>query len=269
MIPLSHLLAQSPLIMGIVNVTTDSFADGGRYLNALAAIAHGEALLAAGAHILDVGGESTRPGAADVDEATELSRVIPVIESLARQGAFVSIDTQKPAVMRAAIAAGAKMVNDVNALQADGAVTICAEANIAVCLMHRQGTPATMQRAPIYGDAAAEVQAFLLARAAACEAAGIGAQNIVLDQGYGFGKTLDHNLALFRAIPALVAAGYPVLVGVSRKSMWQHLLGRAVDERLAASVVAAALAAQKGAAILRVHDVAQTRDALAVLAATQ
>lgn len=264
---LAEMLGKAPLIMGIVNVTPDSFSDGGRFVDTESATAHGAAMLAAGADLLDVGGESTRPGAASVDAATEIARTIPVIEALAKRCPYISIDTQKPEVMRAAIDAGAKMVNDVNALQAPGAVELCAAANVDICLMHRQGTSLTMQTAPQYVDVVSEVHDFLVARARACQAAGVAPDRIVLDQGYGFGKTLEHNLALFRAIPQLVASGFPVLVGVSRKSMWQHLLGRAVDDRLAASVVAAALAAQKGAAIVRVHDVAQTRDALTVLRA--
>jgi len=258
-----------PRVMGIVNVTPDSFSAAGRSPDPARAIDHARRLLADGAAIVDVGGESTRPGAADVSEADELARVLPVVEALAADGAVVSIDTRKPAVMRAAIAAGAAMVNDVAALGAPGAIEACAAAGVGVCLMHMQGAPATMQQAPDYADVVADVRAFLVARARACEAGGIAADRIVLDPGFGFGKTLAHNLALLRGLGSLAAAGYPVLAGLSRKSMLGAVTGRPVDERLAASVAAALAAVARGAAIVRVHDVRETVDALAVWHAVQ
>lgn len=257
---------ERPLLMGIVNVTPDSFSDGGRYTSSAAAIAHAEQLRDEGADILDIGGESTRPGAASVSLQEELDRVIPVIESLAARGAAVSVDTQKPEVMREAIRAGAAMVNDVNALRAPGAIEVCAKAGVAVCLMHMQGEPRTMQATPQYEDVVAEVQAFLIQRAEACEAAGMTKDRIVIDPGIGFGKSLAHNLDLLRATDAFAASAYPVLIGVSRKSMFKALLGLEVNERLVPSVVTAVIAARKGAAILRVHDVKATRDALTLQA---
>jgi dihydropteroate synthase len=250
--------------MGIVNVTPDSFSDGGRFLDTGRALAHARQLVAEGADIVDVGGESTRPGAAPVSEAEELARVLPVIEALAAEGARVSIDTMKPAVMRAAVAAGAVMVNDVQALRAPGALAAVAEGRAAVCLMHMRGEPRTMQRDPRYDDVVAEVRAFLAARAQACLDAGIARERIVLDPGFGFGKTLAQNLALLRALPDLCSLGYPVLAGLSRKSMLGELTGLPVDERGAASVAAALVAVRNGATILRVHDVRDTVAALAV-----
>ncbi|MCX7893132.1 MAG: dihydropteroate synthase [Burkholderiales bacterium] len=256
-----------PLVMGVVNVTPDSFSDGGRFLDAQAAIEHARRLVEEGADILDVGGESTRPGALPVDEAEESRRVLPVLEGILPLGIPVSIDTTKPGVMRAAIAAGAAMVNDVTALRSPGALEAVAAADAGVCLMHMLGEPRTMQASPAYGDVVAEVRDFLAARAAVCEAAGIGRDRIVIDPGFGFGKTVAHNLALLRGLPALAALGFPVLAGLSRKSTLGAITGRAVGDRLAASVAAALLAVQRGARIVRVHDVAATRDALAVLAA--
>jgi dihydropteroate synthase len=251
--------------MGIVNVTPNSFSDGGRFLDATRAIEHALAMRDDGADIVDVGGESTRPGSELVSADQELERVMPVLAALVREGACVSVDTVKPDVMRAAIAAGAAIVNDVNAFRAPGAVEVAAAASSAgVCIMHMQGTPATMQEAPHYEDVVAEVSAFLLERATALEAAGIARSRIVLDPGFGFGKTLEHNRALFRALPKLRALGYPLLVGVSRKKMIGDLTGRAVDERESGSVAAALLAAQNGASVLRVHDVRETVDALKV-----
>jgi dihydropteroate synthase len=214
-----------------------------------------------------VGGESTRPGAAAVDEATELARVLPVFGALARDGALVSVDTMKPAVMRAALAAGASMVNDVHALEAPGALEAVASSGAAVCLMHMRGTPASMQRAPDYGDVVAEVRDYLGGRAHACEQAGIARERIVVDPGFGFGKTRAHNLALLAALPDIVALGYPVLVGLSRKSTLGAITGRDEGERLAASVAAAVLAVERGASIVRAHDVRETADALAVVQA--
>ncbi len=253
--------------MGIVNVTPDSFADGGRHADPAAAIAHARALLADGADILDIGGESTRPGAAPVAERDELARILPVVTALAADGAIVSVDTTKPAVMRAAIEAGATMINDVRALAAPGALDAVAASGAAVCLMHMRGEPQTMQEGPDYADVVAEVRAFLVARAAACEAAGIARERILLDPGFGFGKTLAHNLALLHALPTLAATGYPVLAGLSRKSMLGALTGRPVGERMAASVGAALAAVARGAAVVRVHDVRETVDALKVWSA--
>lgn len=257
-----------PRVMGILNVTPDSFSDGGRYAGLARALDHARAMLADGADVVDVGGESTRPGAAPVDEATELARVVPVIEALAREGALVSVDTTKPGVMRAAIGAGAAIVNDVGALGAPGAIEAVAGSGVAVCLMHMRGTPATMQSAPDYADVVTEVRGFLEARARACEAAGIARDRIVVDPGFGFGKTLAHNLDLLARLDEIAASGYPVLAGLSRKSMLGAITGRPEGERMAASVAAALSAVQRGAAIVRVHDVRETVDALAVWRAT-
>jgi dihydropteroate synthase len=253
-----------PIVMGILNVTPDSFADGGRHGDVAHAIAHARQMAADGAAIVDVGGESTRPGATPVAEDEELRRVVPVVGALARDGFVVSVDTRRAAVMRAAIAAGAAMVNDVTALRGAGAMEAVAGSRAAVCLMHMQGEPATMQDAPRYDDVGAEVIAFLLARAQAAEDAGIARERIVLDPGFGFGKTLEHNLQLMRALPRLVAAGYPVLVGLSRKGALGTVTGRPVQERLPASIAAALAAVARGAAIVRVHDVRETVDALKV-----
>jgi len=250
--------------MGILNVTPDSFSDGGRYADPARALDHARAMLADGADVVDVGGESTRPGAAAVDEAAEIARVVPVIEALAREGAIVSVDTMKPGVMRAAIAAGAAIVNDVRALEEEGALEAVASGGAAVCLMHMRGTPATMQSAPEYRDVVAEVRGFLVARARACEAAGIARDRIVVDPGFGFGKTREHNLDLLAGLPAIAAAGYPVLAGLSRKATLGAITGRPEGERVAPSVAAALLAVERGAAIVRVHDVRETVDALAV-----
>ncbi len=250
--------------MGIVNVTPDSFADGGRYASTEQAIAHGFTLIADGADIVDVGGESTRPGAPEVPLQEELDRVIPVVAALAGAGSSVSIDTRKPDVMRSAIAAGAVMVNDVEALQASGALEVCATTGVAVCLMHMKGTPRTMQAAPHYDDVTAEVAAFLLGRAAAAIAAGIGPERIVLDPGFGFGKTAAHNLILMRSLGSLVTNGFPIAVGFSQKATLGAITGRPVGERMVASVVMALVAVQRGATMVRVHDVAETVDALKV-----
>ncbi|GAB4122355.1 MAG: dihydropteroate synthase [Sideroxydans sp.] len=250
--------------MGIVNVTPDSFSDGGLHASAAAAIAHAHRLIEEGADMLDIGGESTRPGAAEVGVQEELDRVLPVLEGLRGVAVPLSIDTWKPEVMRAALAAGASLVNDVNALRAEGALQAVAVSDAAVCLMHKQGTPQTMQQQPHYADVVAEVGAFLRARVAATEAAGIPRNRIVIDPGFGFGKTLAHNLALLRHLEALSALGVPVLAGLSRKSMLGAITGREVGERVAASVATALLAVQRGAAIVRVHDVRETVDALKV-----
>ena len=258
-----------PRVMGILNVTPDSFSDGGRFFDRERALDHARRMLADGADLIDVGGESTRPGAAPVDEAGELARVIPVIDELAREGALVSVDTMKPAVMRAAVAAGAAMINDVNALRLPGALEAAASTDAAVCLMHMQGEPRTMQDAPSYDDVVAEVRDFLVERAQSCEAVGIARDRIVLDPGFGFGKTLAHNLALVRALPELVATGYPVLAGLSRKSSLGAITGRPGGERLAASLAAALAAVARGASLVRVHDVRETVDALKVWTAVQ
>lgn len=253
-----------PLVMGIVNVTPDSFSDGGRHASTAAAIAHAVQLLEDGADILDIGGESTRPGAAEVGEQEELDRVLPVIEGLRGIAVPVSIDTWKPKVMQAALDAGASMVNDINALQAAAALEAVAGCGAAVCLMHKQGAPQTMQQQPQYRDVISEVSEFLSQRMAVAEAAGIARDRIVLDPGFGFGKTLAHNLALLRQLETFCAWGVPVLAGLSRKSMLGAITGRDVGERQAASVAAALLAVQRGAAIVRVHDVRETVDALKV-----
>lgn len=257
-----------PLIMGIVNVTADSFSgDGHAHTGLSDALRHAERLIAEGADMLDIGGESSRPGAIPVSVAEELQRVVPLLERLKGCGVPLSIDTVKPEVMRAAIVAGADLINDIAALQAPGALEAVADSNAAVCLMHMQGTPGTMQAAPQYDDVVQEVMAFLAGRVAAVEAAGIARERIVLDPGFGFGKTLAHNQALFRALPHFAHFDLPLLVGVSRKSMLGQITGREVDERMPASIAAALLAAQSGAHIIRVHDVAATKDALAVLSA--
>lgn len=253
-----------PLIMGIVNVTPDSFSDGGHFASVQAAIAHGLALAQAGADILDIGGESTRPGAALVSVEAEKRRVLPVIEALAREGRVVSIDTRKPEVMQAALAAGATMVNDVMALRAPGALESVAASEAAVCLMHMQGQPQTMQQTPHYADVVGEVGQFLRERVTVCAQAGIPPSRIVIDPGFGFGKSLAHNLALLKNLTRLTAGDVPVMVGMSRKSMLGTLTGRGVSEREFAGIAAHLLAAAQGARLLRVHNVAAMRDALAV-----
>jgi len=258
-----------PLIMGIVNVTPDSFSDGGHFLDAKQAIEHGLLLIEQGADLLDIGGESTRPGAASVPEKEELARVLPVLAGLRDSGAALSIDTQKPGVMRAAIEAGADMVNDVNALQLPGAVAAVASSGVAVCLMHKQGDPQTMQQLPMYYDVVAEVRAFLQARLHAAQAAGIARERLVIDPGFGFGKNLEHNVALLKQFDALTDLGVPVLAGLSRKSMLGKIADLEVHERVHASVAAALLAVMKGAKIVRVHDVKATRDALAIVNAVE
>ena len=272
MLPLNcgaySLTFDRPWIMGIVNVTADSFSGDGHAQDSLAvALRHAERLLAEGADMLDIGGESSRPGAVSVSEAEEVDRVVPLLEALRGCGVPLSVDTVKPGVMRAAIAAGADLINDIAALQAPGALAVVAESRAAVCLMHMQGTPGTMQANPQYHDVVQEVMAFLAERVAAAEAAGIARDRIVLDPGFGFGKTLQHNQTLFKALPDFAHVDLPLLVGVSRKSMLGQITGREVGERLPASIAAAMLAAQAGAHILRVHDVAATKDALAVLSA--
>ena len=250
--------------MGIVNVTPDSFSDGGLHLQRDAALAHAQQLIAEGADILDIGGESTRPGAQSVGVQEELDRVLPIIEGLRGAPVPISIDTCKPEVMRAAIAAGAQMVNDINALQDTAAMNTVAASNVAVCLMHKQGNPQTMQEQPHYQNVVTEVSAFLRERIAAAEAADIQRQRIVIDPGFGFGKTLAHNLAMLRELNKLTELGVPVLAGLSRKSMLGALTGQDVAQRLPASVAAALIAVQHGASIVRVHEVRATVDALKV-----
>ncbi len=261
-----RLTLDRPRIMAIVNVTPDSFSDGGEHFDAAAAIAHGLMLAGQGADILDVGGESTRPGADEVPVDEELRRVIPVIEALVRDSdCIVSVDTGKPEVMRAAIAAGAGMVNDIRALRSEGALAVVADSGAAVCLMHMQGEPRSMQDAPHYDDVIGEIHRFLAERIFACEMAGIDRKRLVIDPGFGFGKTLAHNLTLLAGLDRFADLDVPVLAGLSRKRMIGTVTGReATGERVYGSVAAAVLAAQRGAAILRVHDVAATRDALAI-----
>jgi len=251
-----------PLVMGIVNVTPDSFSDGGR--SPRQAIEHGLSLRAAGADILDIGGESTRPGAAAVTVQEELDRVLPVLEGLRDCGATLSVDTMKPEVMRAALAAGADMINDVHALQAPGALDAVANSDCGLCLMHMRGEPRGMQSNPRYTDVVAEVKQSLQARVEAAFQAGVSRERLLIDPGFGFGKTLEHNIALFKAIPELAQIA-PVLVGVSRKSMLGLITGRPIEGRLAASIAAALLAVGRGAAILRVHDVGDTVDAMKIM----
>lgn len=262
------LVLDRPRIMGVLNVTPDSFSDGGQWLSPREALFRAHYLAAAGADIIDIGGESTRPGAAEVSVQQELDRVIPVIEALWTETRLpISIDTSKPEVMREAASAGAGMINDVFALRREGALEAAAELNLPTCLMHMRGDPRSMQHEPVYADVAEEVESFLLERAGEAEARGLSREKIVIDPGFGFGKLLGHNLDLLRNLSRLASHGYPVLVGLSRKSMLGQITGREVEQRLAGSVALALLAAQRGAAVVRVHDVAETRDALQVLSA--
>lgn len=248
--------------MGVVNVTPDSFSDGGRFFDRSTAIAHAGQLAKEGADILDIGGESTRPGAAPVSEQEELDRVMPVLEQL--RDFCVSVDTRRPAVMKAALAAGASMINDVRALAEPYAHEAVAPTGCAVCLMHMKGLPATMQHEPRYDDVVAEVKAFLKEAVRKARFAGIGAERIVVDPGFGFGKTAEHNLILLRNLGKFQDLGVPVLAGLSRKSTIGKITGRPMDERLAGSLAMALLAIEQGAKILRVHDVKETRDVIAV-----
>jgi dihydropteroate synthase len=257
-----------PIVMGILNVTPDSFSDGDRYATVAAALARAKQIEEEGAVIIDVGGESTRPGAAGVDEAVEIARVVPVIEGIAAASDIaISIDTSKPKVMAAAIAAGACIVNDVFALRAPGARARAAASGVGVCLMHMQGEPRTMQENPHYDDVVAEVCEFLARQRDACIAAGIAREAIVFDPGLGFGKGLAHNMTLLKELPRLGALEGPLLIGVSRKSFIGRILGRPVDERLYGGLALAALAVIKGARIVRTHDVAATRDAIGMVSA--
>jgi dihydropteroate synthase len=264
------LVLDRPRIMGILNVTPDSFSDGGDWLSPREALFHAHRMAAAGADIIDIGGESTRPGAAEVSEQQELDRVIPVIEKLWTETRIpISIDTSKPLVMKEAVAAGAGLINDVFALRRENALQTAADLGVPVCLMHMQGEPRSMQHCPSYEDVTAEVEAFLLQRASAAREVGIPGNRILIDPGFGFGKSLDHNLALLNGLPQLARHGYPVLAGLSRKSMLGTITGRETGQRLAGSLALAMLAAQGGASIIRVHDVAETRDVLAVWSATR
>lgn len=257
-----------PVVMGILNATPDSFSDGGQLLkqgriNFDTVLARAEQMVKAGALILDVGGESTRPGAALVSVDEELQRVVPVVEVIARElDVIVSVDTSSPEVMTESAKAGAGLLNDIRSLRREGALQAAAACQLPVCIMHMQGDPQTMQVRPVYRSVVVEVLDFLLSRAAELQAAGIAQEQILFDPGYGFGKTPEHNLQLIQRLPDVVSAGYPVLAGLSRKSVIGHVLNKKVDERLAGSVSAALLAAQGGAKILRVHDVSETVDAI-------
>jgi dihydropteroate synthase len=265
--PLARILgAGRPLVCGILNVTPDSFSDGGLFDSVERAVEHGCRMAAAGADLIDIGGESTRPGSRPPTLAEEFDRVVPVVEALARTTHVpLSVDTSRPEVMRAAVARGAGMVNDVRALRSPGALQAVAELDVPVCLMHMQGSPETMQREPRYRDVVAEVLAFLAARKQACLDAGIRPEHLVVDPGFGFGKTPSHNVALLASLERLSTLGVPVMVGLSRKSVLGELTGRAMRDRLPGSLAAALIAAQRGATVLRVHDVAATRDVLAIL----
>ncbi|MCW9015194.1 MAG: dihydropteroate synthase [Gammaproteobacteria bacterium] len=256
---------QRPIVMGILNTTPDSFSDGGDYLSASNALDHAQQMIAEGADIIDIGGESTRPGAQPVALEDEINRVVPVISEIRNNSEIaISIDTSKPEVMRAAVAAGADLVNDVNALRAESAVETCAELAVPVCLMHMQGEPRTMQHSPQYENVVEDVADYLQQRMQACVQAGIKKERIIVDPGFGFGKTLAHNLSLLKHLDALQALGLPLLIGISRKSMIGAILDAEVDQRLHGSVAAAVLAFTRGAKIFRVHDVKPTVDALKV-----
>nr|WP_298112271.1 dihydropteroate synthase [uncultured Pseudomonas sp.] len=257
-----------PQVMGILNITPDSFSDGGRYAQRDAALRHAEAMWRAGASLIDVGGESTRPGARAVSPIEELERVAPVVEAIAGElDVIISVDTSTPAVMREAARLGAGLINDVRSLQREGALDAAADSGLPVCLMHMRGEPTTMQQDPRYADILSEVRGFLVERMAACATAGIAAERLILDPGFGFAKTLEHNLRLFKHLESLHELGRPLLVGVSRKSMIGRVLGHEVGGRLYGSLALAALAVGKGAQILRVHDVAETADVVRMLAA--
>lgn len=259
-----------PQVMGILNVTPDSFSDGGRFRQRDEALRHAAAMVAAGASLIDVGGESTRPGALQVSADEELQRVAPVVEAIAAElDVIISVDTSCPQVMRESTRLGAGLINDVRSLRREGALQAAAESGLPVCLMHMQGEPETMQKNPHYDDLLAEVQAFFAERMAACAAAGIAAERIILDPGFGFAKNLQHNLSLFKHMQVLHAFARPLLVGVSRKSMIGQALGREVDQRLAGGLALAALAVAKGACILRVHDVTETVDVVRMIAAVE
>lgn len=260
----------TPQVMGILNLTPDSFSDGGRCLDAATAVARAREMVAAGARIIDIGGESTRPGAAPVDEAEELARVVPAVEAVAAElDVLVSVDTSKPAVMRAAVAAGAGLLNDVRALREEGALATAVELGVPVVLMHMQGEPTTMQDEPRYGDVVGEVLEYLEERVLACERAGLPREQLLLDPGFGFGKTLDHNLQLMKHLDRFQSLGLPLLVGVSRKSIIGGVLDCPVEERLHGGVALAALAIWQNASIIRTHDVAATHDAVRMIEAVR
>ncbi|MCH5513459.1 dihydropteroate synthase [Pseudomonas syringae] len=257
-------------VMGILNATPDSFSDGGRYSQLDAALRHAEAMVQAGATLIDIGGESTRPGARPVSASEEVERVAPLVEVIARElDVIISVDTSTPEVMLATAGLGAGLINDVRSLQRPGALEAAASTGLPVCLMHMLGEPGTMQNDPHYDDLVGEVCAFLAERMKQCVAAGIGQQQIIIDPGFGFAKTLEHNLSLFKHMEALHALGRPLLVGVSRKSMIGAVLGRPVDQRLSGGLALAVLAMAKGARILRVHDVAETADVVRMIAAVE
>jgi dihydropteroate synthase len=256
------LALDRPLVMGVVNVTPDSFSDGGRFQDTEAAVSHARRLAAEGADIIDLGGESTRPGAAPVSEEEELRRILPVLERLS--DLCVSVDTRRPGVMKKVLAAGASMINDIQALTEPYALEAVAATGCAVCLMHMKGQPATMQREPRYDDVVTEVKSFLKDAVRKARFAGIGADRIVVDPGFGFGKTVRHNMDILRRLPSFQEIGVPLLVGLSRKSTIGYITGRPVDQRLAGSLAMALLALHGGAKILRVHDVSETRDVIAV-----
>jgi dihydropteroate synthase len=257
-------------VMGVLNVTPDSFSDGGQYNRPDAALVRARQMVADGATFIDIGGESTRPGAKPVSLQEELDRVCPVVEAAARElDAVISVDTSAPEVMAETAKLGAGLINDVRALQRDGAPEVAAKAGIPVCIMHIQGEPDTMQDRPEYRNVRREVSAFLTERIRVAEQAGIRPENILLDPGFGFGKSLEHNLQLLASLEQMHILGHPLLVGVSRKSMWGHITGREVNERLPASLAAATIAAMKGASIIRVHDVRETVDAIRVVAAVK
>jgi dihydropteroate synthase len=263
------LNAERPLIMGIVNLSDDSFSGDGLHGDAAAAIDQARRLIEEGAHILDIGAESSRPGAHPVSAGQEIARLLPVLDALRDCGVPLSVDTVKPEVMRAVLAAGSDMINDINALRAPGALAVVAASRAAVCLMHMQGEPETMQHDPRYDDVVVEVAEFLGERVAAAEAAGIALDRIAVDPGFGFGKSLAHNIELLRRLDELVVPGLPLLVGMSRKSMLGLITGRAAPQRVHGGVAAHVMAVLRGARILRVHDVAATRDALAVVQAVE
>lgn len=265
-----RLSLASPVVMGILNVTPDSFSDGGKFSSFELACQHADEMVAQGALIIDIGGESTRPGAADVSVDDELARVVPLVEYVAKHhDVWISVDTSKPEVMRQAVNAGAHLINDVRALLEPGALETAAQLNVPICLMHMQGAPRTMQSAPEYHDVVADVFKFLNERIQACLEAGIPRERLLIDPGFGFGKTLEHNYELLAKLECFAQFELPILIGLSRKSMIGNLLARPTSERLAGSLAGAMIAAQKGAHIIRVHDVPETVDMLKVLQATQ
>jgi dihydropteroate synthase len=265
-----RLSLASPVVMGILNVTPDSFSDGGKFSSFELACKHADEMVAQGAKIIDIGGESTRPGAADVSFEDELARVIPLVSYVAKHhDVWISVDTSKPEVMRQAVNAGAHLINDVRALMEPEALETAAQLNVPICLMHMQGEPRSMQSAPEYQDVIVDVSEFLTERIQACLDAGIPREHLLIDPGFGFGKTLEHNYELLAKLETFTQFELPILIGLSRKSMIGNLLGRPTSERLAGSLAGAMIAAQKGAHIIRVHDVPETMDMLKVLQATQ